>query len=227
MKYLFMNDINYIITNKKKILLLYYIAILCISVIYASSGTNLGNSISIILGNNYKKTESLYIELIMYIFNIAIAVYICFTIYIKDIRYQLDNIFLRISPNKWILKKNIVFLIIMALFKIIEYACVVLVFVLFNNNNNSNNLFLLIFKDYLYHLVIQYFCLFVYITFCIFNRIKILFIILSIVLIYLFPQNIMHCNSLLLILSLISLVLFIRILFINQSKTIIQKVGKI
>ena len=107
------------------------------------------NVLSIILGNNYKVNESLYIELIMYIFNISIAVYLCFLLYIKDIRYNLDNIFLRVNPKCWIINKNLIFLIIMAFFKVFEYLLIMIIFFASNKNIDLCYMIFIMFKDYI------------------------------------------------------------------------------
>lgn len=224
---MFKNDVSYILINKRKLFILYYVAICFVSIMYASSGMGDNRSLSIILGNNYRLGESLYIELIMYILNVAVAIYLCFLLYIKDIRYQLDNIFLRISPKAWIIKKNFIFLIVMAVFKAVEYVLIILMFYISKKGVDVYIIFPLIFKDYIYHLVIQYFLLFTYVVFELLKGTRPFFIVLSLLAICLFPKNISTCNLLLLIILLIGIILFIIMLFINKSKLIIQKVGKL
>lgn len=227
MKYMIRNDVSYIFTNKRLLFILYFVAISFVSVLYIMGGMDTNNSLSIILGNNYKVNESLYIELIMYIFNIAIAVYLCFLLYIKDIRYNLDNIFLRVSPKNWIIKKNLIFLIIMAFFKVFEYLLITIMFYVCNKNIDLNYMILIMFKDYIYHLVIQYFLLFGYIVIGLLKKTKPLFILVCLFFIIIFPKNILNSNLLFLIMLLVVMIISIIIIFINCSKLIIEKVRRV
>lgn len=227
MKYIIRNDVSYIFTNKRLLFVLYFVAISFVSMLYTMSGMDTNSSLSIILGNNYKVNESLYIELIMYIFNILIAVYLCFLLYIKDIRYNLDNIFLRVNPKCWIINKNLIFLIIMAFFKVLEYLLIMIIFFVSNKNIDLYYMIFIMFKDYIYHLVVQYFLLFGYIVIELLKRMKPLFIVLCLLLIIIFPKNILNSNLLFLVMLLVAIIISIAIIFINYSKLIIEKVRRV
>lgn len=227
MKYIIRNDVSYIFTNKRLLFVLYFVAISFVSMLYTMSGMDTNSSLSIILGNNYKVNESLYIELIMYIFNISIAVYLCFLLFIKDIRYNLDNIFLRVNPKNWIINKNLIFLIIMAFFKVFEYLLIMIIFFVNNKNIDLCYMIFIMFKDYIYHLVVQYFLLFGYVVIELLKRMKLLFIVLCLLLIIIFPKNILNSNLLFLVMLLVVIIISIAIIFINYSKLIIEKVRRV
>lgn len=231
MKYIFLNDISFVLNKMKKILSTYLFSILFVSFFYNMNKLDLVDMINVILGNNFKINSSLYIELIMYVLHLSICIYMVFSIYIKDVRYQLDNIFLRVTPNSWIRNKNISFLLIMFLFKIIEYLLLMILMYLFGYNLNITYITSMFVTDYLYYILIQYFSLIAYITFNLLDRAKIIILISIVIFCFLYPKNIMNCTSniniVYIAICILLLLSALKYIFKYNSKKIIQKVGKI
>ncbi len=228
MKYIFLNDISHIFKRQRKIFIIYFISIIIISIFYSIGKMDYKEVISIVLGNNYTST-SLYIEVIMYLLNLFICIYFIFDIYTKDLRYQLDNIFLRMKPIIWIEIKFLSFLLFMYIFKLLEYFIIIFIIFLFKHNMDFGYILKLFITDYIYYIFIQYLSLMIYIMYFLLEKFKIFIMIIIFIISYYFPKNIISCYSSLTIMIIVLYILFIilKILFKYKSKKIIQKVGKI
>lgn len=228
MKYIFLNDVSHIIKKQQKIFIIYFISIIITSLFYSLSGIDYKKVISIVLGNDCN-SSSLYIEFIMYLLNLFICIYFVSNIYIKDIRYQLDNIFLRMKPNKWIEIKFLSFLLFMFVIKLIEYSIILLTIYFFGYNVELSYILRLFIIDYIYYIFVQYLSLVIYIIYFLLQKARILIIIIIFIIGYYFPKNIISCYSSIYIMIIALLILFVtlKIFFKYKSKKIIQKVGKI
>ena len=111
MKYLFYNDISYLIHNKIKIILLVLILPICSLLLNISSDISIIEILMKSMGTNLSLDYSGIVEVIMYIFNLSWFLYLISEIYTKDLTDNLENIFLRIKPIKYIVKKNLYFII--------------------------------------------------------------------------------------------------------------------
>lgn len=162
MKYLILNDIEYLIHKKWKIILI----LLFIPFIFFLININTSLSgIQIIhhsMGTNFDVNNYSLMELIIFVFNITISLFIVIDIYSKDIDGQLDNIFLRIKPEKWYLKKSICFCISILFIKIVQYLFISLFLILFGKNILINELIGIFFSEYIYVIFIQYLFLLLY-----------------------------------------------------------------
>ena len=163
MKYLFINDIDYLINKKKKITLLIFLIPIIFLVIYLKTNIKGFDLISRITGTNIDKNSYELIEIISYLFNVIILLYIVVSLYIKDIEGLLSNIFMRITPSKWYIKKTIGIILLIFFIKTIEYS---ILFIL--TGNTSLKLFgEMILKDSIYNLFLEYLFLSIYLIFII------------------------------------------------------------
>lgn len=229
MKYLLLNDINYIIKKKKKILITFLLMSLIICIIYKNENMNFKDIINIATSINYTYSNSLYIELIMYIFKMTLCIYLILDNYIKDIKYQLSNIFLRISPQKWIYSKSIIFSIIMIILKLIEYTSIIILLIILKYKIDLRYIVKSIIIDYIYMIFIGYFSLSIYIIFNLIKRFRLIIMIPISILVVMFPKNILstYPYSYVLILLVIFIIIIISLIFKNNSQKIIQKLGGI
>ena len=133
MKYLFMSDIEFLLKKRKKILIALIFIPLLVMLINIKSSFTIVDNLNNCLGTNINIKTSSILEFIMFLFNIAIYLFLIVEFYVKDISYQLDNIFLRISPLKWLFKKNIVFLLITLIIKLLQYFVFILFLIMIKN----------------------------------------------------------------------------------------------
>lgn len=221
------NDIDYLIRKRKTILLL-VLLIPLVSIFIAAFASATPNEIIIYsLGLSVNTKNIGVIELIMYLFNVSLFIFLVADLYIKDVAYQLDNIFLRTRPAKWFVKKTILFMICVLFMKLIEYLGIFIFFVIVKNVNIINQDFIKIFFcDYLYILLIQYLFLLIYIISIYLSKHKWVCLLLFVVAMIFIPKNIFSLrNDLLIILGAIfGVQIIIYLMFRISSKKIIESV---
>lgn len=221
------NDIDYLIRKRKTILLL-VLLIPLVSIFIAAFASATPNEIIIYsLGLSVNTKNIGVIELIMYLFNVSLFIFLVADLYIKDVAYQLDNIFLRTRPAKWFVKKTILFMICVLFMKLIEYLGIFIFFVILKNVNVINQDFIKIFFcDYLYILLIQYLFLLIYIISIYLSKHKWVCFLLFVVAMIFIPKNIFSLrNDLLIILGAIfGVQIIIYLMFRISSKKIIESV---
>ena len=228
MKYLYMNDIEYLIRKRKKVLIALLLIPIIVMLINVNSKMSLLEIINNSMGTNLNLNDSNILELIMFLFNNAIYLFLVIDIYIKDIAYQLDNIFLRILPSRWLLRKNIIFISIILIIKVLQYFVFLFALFLLTNQNVSNIIiYKLIFSEFIYVIFIQYLFLFTYISTLVLKKIKVVPCFLFLVVIILLPKSIYELKNNQLCILFILLLLFLYLsyrLFKYHSKKIIEKV---
>lgn len=223
MKYVIYNDIDYIFKNKKKLIsLLFILSIISILILIQSRDT-IFDILTVGLGLNLKLKESGTMEIIMYLLNLFFFLYLIVDIYIKDITYNIDNIFLRIKPLKYIIYKNIGFILITFLIKMLQYILCILLGIIMNKEF-SMNIIDLYFTDYIYILIFQYLFMILYYIYIIMKKNVYVLLIGSLVMIGLIPKNIWKMNSnlgyILIIFLLIQIIIYV--LFSKKNKSIIE-----
>ena len=109
MKYIMCNDINYLFKYKKKIIILYiFLSLMSVS-INMNSSVSIENIIMLSFGSNLRFDSIGVLEIVMYFFNLFLFLYLVTDVYIKDLLYNIDNLFLRIKPFNYIVIKNLFF----------------------------------------------------------------------------------------------------------------------
>jgi len=224
MRYIFLNDIEYLFHNRKKILMLIFLIPLLVCMIinnnsaiemfYTAFGINL----------NFNNTS--VIELMMFIFNVVIYLFLMFDLYIDDMQFKMDNIFLRMDLKKWLFNKNIVFLFLSFLLKLIQYLLILLL-MYFNNKQIAINQFINIFiLDYIYISFIEFVSISMYILYITRKKLNIFFGVILLCILIFIPKNILSMNKYILLI-LIGVLNFIMIMFISKiGKIIIEKVRR-
>ena len=162
MKYLIYNDISYIFHKKKKILLCSFLLPLLIVFIYSHGEASSINIVKICVGANFDLKNFSIISLLMLLFNGFTFIYLILDIYTKDLDQYLENIFLRIKPQKYIIKKNITFLSLSIIIKAIQYSLIILLLFIFQKNILDLRILQLFVTDILYIAVLEYLFLFIY-----------------------------------------------------------------
>ncbi|MCM1370966.1 MAG: hypothetical protein NC181_03650 [Clostridium sp.] len=121
MKYILLNDISYIFKQRKKFLLMLISIPIIVMLIVINSSLNNNQMICYSMGTNLVLKESNLIEYVMFAFNICIYIFLAIDLYTRDVMYELDNIFFRMSPEKWISRKCTFLTIFTILLKILQY----------------------------------------------------------------------------------------------------------
>lgn len=226
MKFIFYNDVQYLLKKRFWLFAIIFFTPLIMFV------TNLGADISVLeiinstMGTMVSFTNLRVTELLMYLLMVCFYTFLVADIYVKDICYQLDNIFLRMNPNIWYLKKTILFIIIVFIIKVIQYLPVYFILGLFGNNVFDLNILWLFLIDFSYIIFIQFSFLFIYMFSVLFKRGKILSLLLLIIFIVLIPKNIWSLkDKILYIIFFILLIQFLVYkLFQKYNKKVIESI---
>lgn len=227
MKYIYLNDIEYLIKKRKKLLIAMLLIPLLIMLINIKSSFSLVERLVNAMGTNWISfNESNMLEFIMYLFNISIYVFLIVDIYVKDIAYGLDNIFLRIHPKKWFLKKSIIFISLVLILKLLQYGVLIFTILLLNEVSYIG-IFKLITYDFIYVVFIDFLFITAYIVSATLNKNKIIPFGLFLVIIILMPKNIYNLKEFeigIMFLTLILCLGFSTYLFNFFNKNIIQNI---
>ena len=186
---------------------------------------NLNEMLYVAFGINLNFKIIDIIEIMMFIFNIVIYLYITFDIYTKDIQFELDNIFLRMRPQEWLCRKNIVFIFLNIILKLIEYLFVLVIGIIIEKEINLQNLISYYFCDLTYILLIEFISINIYILILSKKNINIIISLLLITIIILLSKNVISMYKYigLSVLGIILLNVLINISIKNNSKMIIEK----
>lgn len=219
MKYYLINDIKYLIGKRKNIILIFLLAPLTVFLIN-SDGSSIGSFVSA-LALNFDIKDHDVLKTILFILNIGFSLFILVDLYIKDINYQTDNIFLREKIGVYISRKVSLSFMIIVVLKMIQYLLVsVLVFVFKGDFVFLKRLFLI---DIVYNLMLGYLLLIV-LFICRRNVLKILLYILFLTFILYIPKNFMYISisdwSIKTVLLFCFVIMFFIIFFIKKHKYI-------
>lgn len=225
MKYILYNDFDHILKNLKKLIPLFLIPLIVL-LINASNQLTGFETFNYFMGTNLKISTQSVIELIMYLFNVIVYIYLIINIYSKDIEYQLDNIFLRMQPTKWFINKTILFLAYIFFIRMMQYLLSILVLAIFNNEIEIMQFVKLFFTDYVYISILQQLCLLIYIGNIIVFRANSFVILIFALLLIIIPKNIWSLSfSLVFLLLALILICVINLLIVKKhSKRLIQNV---
>ena len=154
MKYLFYNDICYLKFKRNKIILVYFILPFISYFLLVNANMSTMQIILSCLGLNFNIKENSIFEIIIFITNISFFTFIIIDLFLKDICYQTDNIFLRMSPQKWIFLKIIYSFIIIFTIRLLQYM--ILCLLLNIDVKFLKDVFTLFINEVLYISFIQY-----------------------------------------------------------------------
>jgi hypothetical protein len=183
------NDFKDTVKNKKLIILNFaIITILCVLSKFILKIDRIKN-IYYTFGSNISKENFNIIELSALIFNLLFYSIITLKLFIKDIKYNPEILFLRTNFNKWLSKKIINVLIITAIIRILSYIIVYLIslkgiaFILFISFLIKDILFMISFEVFIIlifsiikvsyiNIIIALFLLFLYLKFSFYNMVN-------------------------------------------------------
>lgn len=116
MKYILLNDIGNCFKNKKIIFCyIFCLMAFCVFGILDKIDFVKYKALGLILTNNF-------VEVLMFILNFLFYVYLIIYSFILDIKFNIDNIFLRFSKFKYILYKVISIIILVGIIKLLFHA---------------------------------------------------------------------------------------------------------
>lgn len=160
MKYLLINDFYNIFINKRKIIYIWLLILILypifIRIVLNISFTDL-DEMSLFLGNiggNYK-VNSVF-EYLILIWNVTFYSYIVIDVFTEDVKYGRENIFLRSSKEKWLIRKMIIIVTYTAILEIFSLLILGLVYIWLGANFNLSAIFSILVIDILMKLILQF-----------------------------------------------------------------------
>ena len=224
MKYLFHNDISYLVRKKRIILISVLFLPLLILLLNLGTQYNINDIIMLCTGTNLEINTIDIIQLLMYLFNLYSFIYLMVDIYMKDLNDNLENIFLRMKPWEYIVKKNIYFTITIILIKVLQYSIMFIILILYGNSCTIGNTIFLLLTDAIYILFSQYLYLLIYLIYILLKKNICFLTAMSILLILLIPKNIWSISNYILYVILLIIIIqtIISLIFYKKSKRIIE-----
>ena len=224
MKYLFHNDISYLVRKKRIILISVLFLPLLILLLNLGTQYNINDIIMLCTGTNLEINTIDIIQLLMYLFNLYSFIYLMVDIYMKDLNDNLENIFLRMKPWEYIVKKNIYFTITIILIKVLQYSIMFIILILYGNSGTISNTIFLLLTDAIYILFSQYLYLLIYLIYILLKKNICFLTAMSILLILLIPKNIWSISNYILYVILLIIIIqtIISLIFYKKSKRIIE-----
>lgn len=160
MKYLLINDFYNIFINKRKLIYL-WLLILVLYPIFIRIVLDINfidlDEINLFLGNiggNYK-VNSVF-EYLILIWNVTFYSYIVIDVFTKDVKYGRENIFLRVSKEKWLTRKIIIIITYTTILEIFSFLILGLVYILLGANLGISTIFSIMVIDILVKLFLQF-----------------------------------------------------------------------
>lgn len=182
MKYVLLNDINYLVKFQKKIFIVY----LLVPLIYLSFILAVKVEINLellnrILGVNADFVSFDWLSILLYIFYLSIFLYLSVILFILDMKSGAENLFLRMSHSKWIFCKLIVLGITLLLMLASLYIIFGTIFALITDNFEIKIMIEIFLKNLSYILAIQSIFLILYSLYFKFKTIIFIVILLLII----------------------------------------------
>ncbi len=185
MQYIMISDFYQILKEKYKYFVTYFIFIFIFLIFELFLQLDYGDIFLSLMGIKLVKKNILFI--LLYLSSILISLFIAYNIFSYDFKSSFNNIFLRISPKKWMFYKSVSCLFFTIFFRFTLFLIIATVLA-FLYNNGVIWYILLFLKSILYFSFIQ--LLFILVT-CLFQTKKIISFLLSIFISIIFLSSIL------------------------------------
>lgn len=180
-----------------------------------------------ILGMNVSTQDFVFLEWVLYLFHLSFFLFLALEMYIKDIRYSLDTIFIRMKETVWWCRKTISFLILVFLLLLGEYSILTLLLFLQGFTVSISTILSFFFTYFFYIVCIQFMALLFYLLMCLTEKTRFVFSLLILLFLLFFPKQVVYFSDrlYLLVLFFFSLFLILDKIFLYKKRKIIQKLG--
>lgn len=160
MKYILKNDFNTLKKFLQLSIIFYFLPLLTFIMITKVTGTNITNLMNEnFFSYNIKFNYSNWILIIISIINTIIYISMSYSLIVKDVHYEKENIFLRINIRKWLLYK-----ILSLIIYVLIYTCIRIFIIFCAIGCDSLNIYILIYQ-FLYYLLLSNLLIIAYILF--------------------------------------------------------------
>lgn len=133
MKYILYNDFLSFFKKYKKYVCIYYTIILLVPIVQLFCGIPISLSLFLDIVGLNSDISSGIISILMFFLNLVFHLLIAFQIFDNDIKKGQENIFLRMSGEKWIIYKIVSLIIINTIVRLTTYIIIYTEFKIFNS----------------------------------------------------------------------------------------------
>jgi len=227
MKYIVYNDVFYLFQKKKRLLFSFFLIPLLFTFLYRQSHLSTFEIVKICVGANFDITNFDVVSLLMLLFNTFYFIYFIIDIYAKDLNEYLENIWLRIKPIKYIVRKNIIFVFLTSIIKFIQYMLILFILLILGKNILSLQILQLFAVDIIYVILLEYLFFVIYLIYILCKKNITILLSLITLLIAFFPKNIWNTKhyTIYLISLIIVTHLLINLIFLKKPKKLIEEVS--
>lgn len=185
MRYIIVNDLMDCFKNKRKLILGYSLITLIIFLFFSVIRHN-HDSLYYTLGLKCLFAEQDWIQMLAYTFMLGFYIYLALLMFIKDLSNDVTNIFLRVTPRRWLNYKLVSIAVIDAIILSVTYIILLLLYYIFNRSLSFD--ITIIFNHYLYLLVCQLLLLTWYAIFSKSRPIAVMVLIMILALIFIYTS---------------------------------------
>ena len=160
MKYILKNDFNTLKKFLQLSIIFYFLPLLTFIMMIKVTGSNITSLMNEnFFSYNIKFNYSNWLLIIISIINTVIYISMSYSLIVKDVHYEKENIFLRINIRRWLIYKTLSLIIY-----ILIYTCIRIFIIFCAIGCNSLNIYILLYQ-FLYYLLLSNLLIIVYILF--------------------------------------------------------------
>ena len=160
MKYILKNDFNTLKKFLQLSIIFYFLPLLTFIMMIKVTGSNITSLMNEnFFSYNIKFNYSNWVLIIISIINTVIYISMSYSLIVKDVHNEKENIFLRINIRRWLIYKTISLIIY-----ILIYTCIRIFIIFCAIGCNSLNIYILLYQ-FLYYLLLSNLLIIVYILF--------------------------------------------------------------
>ena len=160
MKYILKNDFNTLKKFLQLSIIFYFLPLLTFIMMIKVTGSNITSLMNEnFFSYNIKFNYSNWVLIIISIINTVIYISMSYSLIVKDVHYEKENIFLRINIRRWLIYKTLSLIIY-----ILIYTCIRIFIIFCAIGCNSLNIYILLYQ-FFYYLLLSNLLIIVYILF--------------------------------------------------------------
>ena len=127
MRFVFKNDVFYVLFKKIFLILIYLVCLLLVSFFIKNDIVSDISKVKGLLGIWVIEDSNIVVKIFI-VYSFLVYIYLGYDLFFKDIRFSYGNIFSRINKNDWMLWKTVSVFLITIVIKVITYLMTYIVF---------------------------------------------------------------------------------------------------
>lgn len=212
-KYVLKNDLYYGLNKYKKYTIIFCLTLMILLFVKSFGIKNYNNLYYEIVGFEFNLVD--FVSSLLFIFNIGFSFYITLTLFLNDLKNDMDNLFLRVDVVKWLFTKILSIFIVQSIIKIILFILLYLEIIVLKGV--VDNLLVVFIVNIIFTMLLNLLFL---LLFVITKKYKLLSILFLIFFVVIFRNEINYsliANNISIMLVIIFIILIVMNLFIKKN----------